>query len=503
MPPEGVAGVIEQPSIGDGPATHPELAVEEVRRLALRGVGTLLLRSISQRMLMVVGNVLLARLLAPETFGVYAIVSFVVGMAGFLADLGMGASLIQRKEPPTEADLRTAFTLSFALNCVVTTVIMLAAPHVMTVWYHLDGSHVAAVRMMALAVLLSTFTAIPTIRLERALQFQRLAIADLLTQLVYLVVTIPLAYAGLGVWCFVWGTLVSRIVNVVAVNGLSPWIPRFSLDARSARAMLSFGLPYQLNGLVNTARESFIPTFVAFAAGAAAVGYVNWALNLALMSLFLIPIVSRVSFPAFARLQHDPAALKGAIERSIKWVAATVFPATLMLAALAPFIVKHVYLSKWRPGLPSFYLLCIPMLNAAYSTVMVSALYGLGRAKAVLRLTTTWAIAVWALGVPLTLWLGMHGLAASMSIVSMLSFMSVRELNKVVRVSFVPALLRLLVLSAIPATAVAVLAPLVVHSVVSLAVLALCGGLGYLALLFVTGELVEVRWALKVAFGHA
>lgn len=499
MPPEVVAGVLE-PSVDDGPPLHPELEVEEVHRRALRGVGSLFVRSIAQRLLMMVGNVMLARLLTPETFGVYAIAGFVVGI-GFLCDLGVGASLVQRRERLTETDLRTAFTLSFALNCVLTAAIVLAAPPVMR-WYGVGG-HVAAVQVLALSVLVSSFIVVPAIRIERALRFQRLAVADLITQIVSLGVTIPLAYAGYGVWCFVWGSLVARTVNVAIVNGLSPWVPRFGLDRRAMRAMLSFGMPYQINGLMTAAKDSFIPVFVAFAAGAAAVGYVNWAVKLAFLALLLLPIVSRVSFPTYARLQHDPAALKNAIEQTIKWVAATVFPATLMLAALAPFIVKHVYLSKWSPGLPSFYLLCIPIMNAAYTTVVMSALNSLGRAKTVLRLTVIWAIAGWALGIPLTLWLGMHGFAASMSIVTWLSFLNVRELNKIVRISFVPALLRLLVLAAIPATAAAVLAPLVVHSVVSLVALGLAGGFGYLALLVVSGELGEARRALRVAMGHA
>lgn len=503
MPPEIVAGVVEQPQIDGGPTAHPELEAEEVRRLALRGVGALIVRSIGQRGLQMIGNVLLARWLAPTTFGLYAIVSFVIGIAGFLADLGLGAALVQRRERLTERDLRTAFTLSLVMNALVVAALWIVAGPIVHA-YGVSGAHVTAVRVMALSVLASSFTAVPTIRLERELRFKQISIADLLGQVAYLGITVPLAFgyrapshaeanADAAVWIFVWGSLASRAVHATVMNLTARWRPRLGFHAATARRMLSFGVPYQLNGFVNALKDNFIPTFIAFVAGATAVGYVTWAVGLVTNALILLPVVSRVTFPAYARLQHDPEALRGAIEKSIKWVAATVFPATLFLVALARQTVEHVYGPKWAPGLPSVYLLSVPMLHAAYSTVMVSALYGLGRARTVLRLTVIWAIAGWALGVPLTIWLGPHGFAAAMCVVSWLSILTVREMNKVVKVSFVPTVCKIFVLAGIPAAIVAGIARFVVTDGLSLVLLATAGGLVYLGLMYAAGELADLR----------
>ncbi|MFA5891179.1 MAG: oligosaccharide flippase family protein [Actinomycetota bacterium] len=509
MPPEVAPGVVEHPELDAGPTAHPELDSSQVKSLAMRGFGTLLVRTIGQRGLQMAGNILLARWLAPETFGIYAIVSFVVGMAGFLSDLGLGASLIQRRERLTERDLRTAFSLSLMLNLVVVgTLWAVAGPLVRA--YHLHTVNVLAVRMLAASILFSTFTTIPSIRLERELKFGRLSAADLSGQLVYVLIAVPLAFtfrhpnvslarADDAVWCFVWATLASRAVHALVINVSSWWRPRLGLDRRAMRAMLAFGLPYQANGFVNAIKDNFVPTFIAFVAGAKSVGYVIWAVGMATNALFLLPIVSRVTFPAYARLQDDPPALKDAIEKSIKWVAATVFPTTLLLAALARQIVEHVYGPKWFPGLTSFYLLCIPMMNAAYSTVIVSALYGLGRARAVLRLTLIWAVAGWALGVPLTLWIGKDGFALGMFAVSWLAVLSVREMNKVVRVNFVRPLLRILVLSAIPAVVVASFARFVVHDSLQLVAVGALGVAGYLGLMFAAGELDDVRAMIRRA----
>jgi len=499
-------GVVDHPEIDGGPTAHPELEAGEVRRLALRGFGALVLRSIGQRGLQMVGNIALFRWLAPETHGFYLILSFIVGMAGFLADLGLGASLVQRRNELNERDLRSAFTLSFGLNVLVVAVVFAVAGPLLRL-YDITEVSTGAIYVLALTILAGSFTAIPSIRLERALKFTALSFADLAGSLAYVCVAVPLAYgfkdpgasiAGRAeaVWVFVWATVASRIAYTLVITIVAPWRPRFGADLRAMRRMLAFGLPYQATGFVNALKDNFIPTFIAFVAGAAAVGYVQWAVGLVTNAIVLLPIVGKVTFPAYARMQHDPAALRDAIEKSIKWVAATVFPATLLMAALARQIVEHVYGPKWFDGLPSFYLLCIPMLNAAYSTVCVSALYGLGRAKVVLRLTVVWALAGWALGVPFTLVFGMHGFAMSLSIVSMLSFMAVAELRKVVDVTFAPQLVRIFVYAALPAGVVA-LFQASVSNVFELAALGLAGGAGYVALMWLGGELEDLRRLMR------
>lgn len=507
MPPEIVAGGIEHPEFDAGPTAHAELDSREVMRRALGGFRTVVIRSLGQRGLQMVGNILLARWLAPKTFGLYAIVSFIVGTAGFFSDLGLSASLVQRKNALTERDLRAGFTLTFLLNsAVVGIMILLAGPLVRL--YDNDGN-VGAVQVMAATVLLSTFTVIPVIRMERALKFERLSFADLTAQVAYIAIAVPLAMrywhrpdlaveqATSAVWVFVAATVGSRVVHLVIVNIASPWLPRFSWDISAMRDLLRFGIPFQLNGIVNVLKDNFVPTFVAFVTTPEDVGYLVWSIGLATNALFLVPLVSKVAFPAFSRLQDDLPALKRSIEQAVRWTAATVFPVTFILAALARQIVEHVYGPKWLPGLPAFYLLCVPMLNAAYSTVMVSALYGVGKARTVLRLTTVWAIAGWALGVPLTLVFGMEGFAAALCLVSCLSWMTVREMNKIVKVSFIVPLLRIGVLAAFPAMLIAAYARFIVHDAYTLLGLAVAGGAGYLLLMFVAGELNDIVAMLR------
>jgi PST family polysaccharide transporter len=475
----------------------PHLPVSEVKRRALKGIVALTGRTLGTRIFAFAGNVILARLLLPRTFGLFAIVNFIVAIASFLADLGIGAALVQRKEELTEEDLRTAFTLGVLIDIAFTLAVMALAP-VLVKLYHLEPRYVLAIRGLALTIMASSFAAIPSIKLERTLQFARVTAADVVSQFTYIAIAVIMAFAGYHVWALVVASIASRTIGSAMLNVMAWWRPRLGMTRASLRRLLVFGLPYQANGIVIQIKDNFVPTFVAFVGGATAVGYLNFAINLAGTPMFAVTIVSRITFATYSRLQHDSEALRRAIEESIRWISAVVFPVTLLLMALAPQIIHYVYTPKWRPSLAAFYFMCVPVLASSYSTVLVSALYGLGRAKQVLKLTIIWTIAGWGLAIPFTLWLGFTGFAAAMACVSLLSLLTVREINKIMPIRFVRTSLRLLSMAAVPAFGAWAAAPHVVHGFLSLAALAISGMGAYAALLFVTGELRGARNLLKV-----
>ena len=498
----GIEPDLLDPSFEAVAHAHQPMGVAEVQRLALRGVAVLAVRTFGLRMITFSGNVLLARLLVPKAFGLFAIVSFVVNLAAFLADMGIGPALIQRQKDLTEDDLRTAFTLSFFVDLIFTVALLLAAPWIVRI-YHLDPRYALPVRVLSVTILLSTFATIPNITLERSLQFGKDSACDMIASLVYIITCVALAYSGLHVWAFVIASILSRVVNAALLNIFAFWRPRFGLSRASVKELLSFGLPYQGTGILIQFKDSFVPTFLAVVAGASAVGYINWAVGMAANPLFLLAIVTKVTFPAYSRLQNDRRALRNALEQSIKWVAATVFPVALMLMALAPQIVHYVYSPKWAPGLPAFYMMCIPIMLSSYSTVMVSALYGMGRAKQVLKLTVIWTIVGWGLSVPLTLKIGYNGWALAMLLTSTLSVLSVREVNRVIKISFVPTLVRIFASAALPALGVWVLAPHIVHDLTSLAFLGFAGGIGYLSLMVMGGDGREAQRLMKMVLKRA
>ena len=103
--------------------------------------------------------------------------------------------------------------------------------------------------------------------------------------------------------------------------------------------------------LLGFIKDAVTPLFVVTYAGAAAVGYVNWAKNFALAPLMLSESFGRVAFPAFSRIQEDREFLAKAVESSIRCMTLVMFPFTALMVALGPEIVHVVFTNKWLPGL--------------------------------------------------------------------------------------------------------------------------------------------------------
>lgn len=183
---------------------------------------------------------------------------------------------------------------------------------------------------------------------------------------------------------------------------------------------MRFGLPYQGDQLLNFIKSAVTPLFVGVYAGAAAVGYVNWARNAAFAPLMLSDSFGRVAFPAFSKLQDDKELLTRTVERSIRILTLVMCPTTAIMVALGPEITHVVFTDKWMPGLYAFYLFCSTPFLMGITLPMASAILSLGHSRLMLLMTLTLIAIEWGVGVPAIIAMGFTGIAIAQPISYML-----------------------------------------------------------------------------------
>jgi O-antigen/teichoic acid export membrane protein len=130
--------------------------VLEVKEKAIKGGGTLLLRQLGVHLINIVGNIVLARILIPEDFGIYAIVTFLINFLVLFGDVGLGASLIQRTQEPTNKEFRSIFTFQQIVNSVIVIFAFIISPLIVK-HYHLKDDAVWMIRLMVLTLILVSF----------------------------------------------------------------------------------------------------------------------------------------------------------------------------------------------------------------------------------------------------------------------------------------------------------------------------------------------------------
>ena len=132
------------------PPSPPEsLKPSEVEAKTMHGASLMVLRTLVLYPVGFVGEVVLARLLAPEDFGVYALASFVTVTLAAVLEVGLAASLIQRPGEPSDEEYQTLFTLQILAITALVLLIFVSSPWLFP-WLGLDAN----IRWTMLALLL-------------------------------------------------------------------------------------------------------------------------------------------------------------------------------------------------------------------------------------------------------------------------------------------------------------------------------------------------------------
>ncbi len=368
----------------------------------------LLLRTGVLRVITFVGSILLARLLLPADYGIFAVVVFLVGILVPIGDLGLGAALIQKREQPTDTEVATMFTAQQVVWLALVVLVWILAPLINQVGLEMPPDADWMLRVTAIAIFIAHQQAVPNAMMSRVLRFGPLATIEVVQQTVYLTVALILAFNGAGAWSFVIGLLVQYSVGTVLTYIAWGRLPGLGIDRAALRRMLGFGVVFQLTYFTSLLREALIPLFGGLAGGITAIGYLQFGQRLGRMVGGIDEIVARVSFPAFSRIQDDPArtarALVFVVESTALAVALLWWP-----IASGPTLIPVLFGETWAPAVPVFQLTALASLLAPPFLYLRNVGFAAGRAQSLLRWSTFTAAVTFVVFPLLVIWLGLVG----------------------------------------------------------------------------------------------
>lgn len=445
------------------------------RQIALRAIGFITI------------NIVLARVLPVDTLGIFNIATAVISFFAFFSDVGLGASLIQKKDDINGEDIKTTFTIQQALVGALSLSIIVLAP-VLASFYGLDENGVWLIRILGVCFFLTSLKVIPSVILERNLNFKPLVGVEILETLIFNGLLIGFTLMDFGLWSFTIASFLRSFIGVIAIYIIAPVKIGLGIDKVSAKGLLSFGIPFQLNSLLALAKDRLVPLVVAKIIGAPGVGYVTWAQSLSLLPLEIMNVVIRITFPAFSRLQHDRENLSKLVQKSLFITALLVYPILFGIGAILPFLVEFVVSDKWKPAVESFYLFAFSTYWAVISTTFTNTLNAIGQIKITLKLMAIWTILTWVLTPILSLAIGYQGVALSSFIISFSSVLTIIYIKKVLAVKVIEAIALPTICSVLMALFVYVFSFYFVREIFSLIIAILIGVISYAVLIFIFGK---------------
>jgi O-antigen/teichoic acid export membrane protein len=309
------------------------------------GVAWLFVGNSGKQALAFLFGIVLARLLAPEDFGVLLTIQVFTGLAGFVAGGGMGQALVRAKEA-TQQDYDIVFTLQLGIGCLIYAGFFFAAPWF--AWWYDTPLYADLLRVSALSFIFRPLVNLPASMLFRQMRYKAQTLVGLTSLLVSSGISILLAWLGYGVWSLIWGGIAGSVYNAAVLIPLARWRPGFSLEFGRGRDIARYGLLVSANDIVNYLRNQTSIFILSHSLGPASVGLYNKGESLARMPHnFITGSVYQVLFRAMAAEQDDLDKCRYLYFRSIALVAVYATPFYIGLLWLAESLIRGVYGEKW------------------------------------------------------------------------------------------------------------------------------------------------------------
>jgi O-antigen/teichoic acid export membrane protein len=324
----------------------------------LQGIKWSYLSTIVKSVLQIGFTAIMARLLEPAAFGLIAMAGIILGFGSYIAQMGVGPALIQKKEIIDE-DVRAAFTSALFLGILFFVLFWLFAPFVI---YIFDNKNIIPIiQVMALSFIITGLNTTALSLLRRNLEFRFLAITEIISYLLgYGMIGITLAYNGFGVWSIVAGALSQGALLTILSHLFCRHKLSFIYQWKYYKSLYSFGGRISVISFFEFLGSYLDTLAIGHYIGATPLGIYNRAFMLVnLPAQYLTSSFSRVLFPSFSRIRKDTERLKKAYLFTIMLFSAILLPTCFGIAASSREIVLLILGENWIPAIPVLQILAI------------------------------------------------------------------------------------------------------------------------------------------------
>lgn len=351
-------------------------------------LGWSLTNSLLGRLLNVVFGIVIARILVPNDYGLFAVGLTVLNVLQSFNELGTSRAVVLWRGDVREA-ARTATTLSVGASVLLYIMSFVAAPAIASSLGSSDATSV--LRILGLSVIIDGLSSVPAAVLNREFLQGRRAVVDLVSMLVSGPLSVVLATRGHGAFSLAWGAVAGNLTACILVYGLSPIRPRPGWRAPDARRLLALGLPLTGASFILLAILNVDYLVVGNRLGPEALGLYLLAFNLSSWPVNMVSFaVQRVSIPAFNRLADDPDKLTQAFARSFRALCTVSLLAAVMLSLLARPLIEMIYGERWVPAVAALKWLAVMGAARVAISLCYDALVAIERPRRLVAVQVLW-----------------------------------------------------------------------------------------------------------------
>ncbi len=328
-----------------------------ISRKVVKGGAWMLALRIIDRLFNFVRIIVLARLLAPEDFGIFAIALIAIMTLTTFSKTGFHGALIQRKGDISDY-IDTAWAVQVVRGVFLATILFIAAPHIASFFEEPGATPI--LRVLALSLLFQGATNPGIAYFQRDLNFQRVFVYEMGGTIFDIAVSVTAAFVFRNVWALVYGLLARHLVQLILSFLMAPQMikPRFELD--KFKELFVFGKYVFLSSILNFLLIQGTQAFVGKILGAATLGFYLLAFRISDLPIReTINVVSRTTFPAYSRLQDQVFKLREGYSKILQMVSFILIPVAVGLFILSREFTQLFLGEKWMAIVPALRVLVI------------------------------------------------------------------------------------------------------------------------------------------------
>ena len=329
-------------------------------------------------------ELVLARILLPEQYGVIAMVAVFITVFNVFVDSGLGNALIQKKDAD-DLDFSSVFWFNVVWCVVLYGVLFLISPLVASFYHREELTQI--LRVLGLQIVISGVKNVYQAYVSRTMQFRKFFFSTLGGTVGAAVIGITMAYRGYGVWALVAQQLFNVLTDTVILTITVKWHPKRIFSFVRLKGLLSYGWKLLLSALLDTLYNEARSLIIGRKYTSEDLAFYNRGeLFPQVIAANVNTSIDSVLLPTMSREQDERDKVRAMTRRAIMTSTYIMAPLMIGIACIGTSLVRLILTEKWLPCVPYLQIFCASMLFFPIHTANLNAIKALGRSDLFLKL---------------------------------------------------------------------------------------------------------------------
>lgn len=290
-------------------------------------------------------GIILARLLSPNDFGVFAILVVCVQFSQVFVDSGLSQAII-RKQNIDDSDYSTVFIANTIFSLLLFALLFYFADYIESL-FNINNLSLY-LRILAFILILDSFTIIQRSILIKILDLKKLALLNIISVIIGGTTGVLLAILDFGIYALIFKIIIQSCIFSLLLWVTSKWKFKLNFNYKSFVELYKFSYKLLLSAIIDKLYINFYNIIIAKVFSADILGYFNRAEQFSMLPSSLISnSLQKVIYPIFSTIQDDNKKLKQAIIEIQKLTMFIFIPIMLLLSLMSKEIILVLLGEKW------------------------------------------------------------------------------------------------------------------------------------------------------------